>query len=341
MRRIAIAAAAAAALVVLALSAAWFFAAHRVRAEIAGWTERQREAGILFTHGDLQVGGFPLRIDVMIPDPAVASADGARRWEAAALSASAPIWRPSRLDWQAAGRHRYRFAGHDGLQHEIVIDMLAADGRTEFAKDRIRVADLTAHSVRITGTAPGEVMIAELQAHLSLAPENAADLKSETGALLVSASSITLPSGSEPGGYEPIRSVEFALALTGPLPWGESPDALLRWREAGGTLELRRLAFAWSELALEGEGALALDARMRPEGVVMLRLDGLQALLQKLTAEGGLPPEDADTVRRMADDLASPDATVPGRLLIVLSAQDGKLAIRDRTYRILNPITTP
>ncbi len=80
---------------------------------------------------------------------------------------------------------------------------------------------------------------------------------------------------------------------------------------------------------------------MRPEGVVTLRLDGLQAVLQKMTAEGALPPEDAETVRRMAGDLASPDATVPGRLLVVVSAQDGKLAIRDRTYGILHPITAP
>jgi hypothetical protein len=341
MRRIAIAAAAGAALILAALSAAWFYAAQGVRAEIAGWTERQRAGGLLFTHGDLVVGGFPIRIDLTIPDPALASADGARRWEVAAITATAPIWQISRLDWNAAGRHRYRFTGPDGLQHEIVVDMLSANGRTEFEKDRIRLAEFSADSVRITGTAPGEAVIEGLRARLSLAPEKATDLKSDTGALLISARSLALPSGAESGLHEPIRSVDLALAVTGPLPWGDTPDALLRWRDAGGTLELRRLEFAWSELAVKGEGAVALDARMRPEGVVTLRLDGLQALLQKLTAEGDLPPEDADTVRRMSGDLASPDPTVPGRLLVVVSAQDGKLAIRDRTYRILQPITAP
>jgi hypothetical protein len=341
MRRIAVAAAAGAALILAALTAAWFYAAQGVRAEIAGWTERQRAAGILFTHGDLGFGGFPFRVDLTIPDPALASADGARRWEAAALSASAPIWRMDRLDWDAAGRHRYRFTGSDGLQHEIVLDMLSAEARTEFEDGRIRAGEFAAASVRITGTAPGEAVINGLQARLSVLPEKAVDLKSESGALLIFAQSVTLPSGPDAGFHEPIRSVDLSLALTGPLPWSESPDALLRWRDAGGTLELRRLAFAWSELAVEGEGALALDSRMRPEGVVTLRLDGLQAVLQKMTAEGALPPEDAETVRRMAGDLASPDATVPGRLLVVVSAQDGKLAIRDRTYGILHPITAP
>jgi hypothetical protein len=341
MRRIAIAAAAGAALILAALSAAWFYAAQGVRAEIAGWTERQQEAGILFAHGDLAVGGFPFRVDLTIPDPVLASADGARRWEAAALSASAPIWRMDRLDWDLAGRHRYRFTGSDGLQHEIVLDMLSADARTEFESGLIRAAEFAAASVRITGTAPGEAVIDGLQARLSVLPENAADLKSESGALLISARSVTLPSGPDAAGHEPIRSVDLSLAVTGPLPWSDSPDALLLWRDAGGTVELRRLAFAWSELAVEGEGALVLDSRMRPEGVVTLRLDGLQAVLQKMTAEGALPPEDAETVRRMAGDLASPDATVPGRLLVVVSAQDGKLAIRDRTYGILHPITAP
>jgi hypothetical protein len=342
MRRIGIAAAAAAMLALLAISVGWYLAAQQVQTEIAGWTERQRNAGIFFTHGEMAVGGFPLWIELTIPDPVLADADGRRRWEGPAIHARAPSWRPDRLDYTASGRHRYRFTGSDGLPREIVLDMLEASGALALDEDRVHTAALEARSVRITGTAPGEVIVGRLAAELRLAPEKAADLRSESGLLSLLAEAVSFAGeGAAKASSEPVRSLELRLAVTGPIPWGEAPDALQRWREAGGTLELRRAGLSWSTLAVDGEGTLALDDEMRPEGAVTLRVAGLQPTLQKLTAEGVLAPEDAELIQLKANDLASPDVGDPGRMLIAISAQDGRLTVRDRTYRILHPVTAP
>ena len=342
MRRIAIAAAATAVLALLALAGGWFLAARQVEAEIAGWTERQRAGGVLFSHGEIGIGGFPFRIDLMIPEPALASADGRRRWEGPPIHATASLWRPGEFDYEAQGRHRYRFTGSDGASHEIVFDLLAAAGSLALDQDRIRRAALAAEKVRISGTAPGEVLLDSLTAELMLEPEHAADLKTDSGKLSVSGRSIAfLGEGGARASTEPVQSLDLELALTGPLPWGEAPDALARWRDAGGTVELRRLALAWSTLSLDGDGTLALDERMRPEGAVTLRISGLQPTLQKLTAEGVLAPEDAELIAQKAADLSSPDLGDPGRVLIAISAQGGRLTVRDRTYRILHPITAP
>lgn len=342
MRRIAIAAAATFALCLLALAAGWFLAARQVRAEIAGWTDRQRAGGVLFSHGEIGVGGFPFRIELTIPDPALASADGRRRWEGPTIHATAPLWQAGKLDYEAPGRHRYRFTGSDGSSREIILDMLTAAGSVAFDADLIRLAALAAEKVRISGTAPGEVLLESLGAELLLEPEHAADLKSDSGTLALSARSIAfLGEDAARATAEPIQSLDLQLALTGPLPWGETPDALARWRDAGGTVELRRLALAWSTLGVDGDGTLALDQDMRPQGAVTLRISGLQPTLQKLTAEGVLAPEDAELIARIVGDLASPDVGDPGRVLIAVSAQGGRLTVRDRTYRILHPITAP
>lgn len=341
MRRIAIAATVAAMLVLLAVCAGWFLAANQVQGEIAGWTERQRSAGIVFSHGEMALGGFPFRIELSIPDPVLASADGRRRWEGPTLHLRAPLWRSDLLDYEAAGRHRYRFTGTDGLSHEIVFDLVAAAGLIALDEDRIRTATLKAETLRITGTAPGEVIVGSLAADLRLTPEHAADLRQDSGLLGLSARSIAFAGGGEDPTAEPIQSLDLELALTGPFPWGEAPDALARWREAGGTLELRRAALDWAGLTVAGDGAVALDDRMRPQGTLALRLDNLQPTLQKLTAEGALAPQDSELILRLAEELASPDAAVPGRLLIAVAAQDGRLTVRDRTYRILHPITAP
>jgi hypothetical protein len=342
MRRIAIGAAAAAVLCMLALAGAWYLASRELRSGIAGWTERQRANGLLFTHGEIEIGGFPFRLEVTIPDPALADAAGGRRWDGPPIHAAAPFWRAHLLRFEAPGRHRYRFTGADGLAHEIVLDMLAASGAIAVEEDRIRTLDLDAQNLRITGTAPGEVMVGNLKAGLRLDREQAADLKTESGSLALSARSIAFAGAQGSAApADPIQSLELQLALTGPLPWEEAPAGLDRWRQAGGTLELRRLALAWSALSLEGDGTMALDERMRPEGAFTFRLDGLEPMLQKLTAEGALMPEESQLIQRMAGDLATPDAAAPGRLLIAVTAQGGRLTVRDRTYGFLHPITAP
>jgi hypothetical protein len=338
----ALAAATAVALAALAVMGAWFIAARQMQWDIAGWTERQRAGGVLFSHGEIAIGGFPFRLDVTVPSPSLASADGRRRWEGPAIHATAPLWRPGGLGYDASGRHRYRFTGSNGAVREIVFDLFAARGRVELDQGRIRLAGLSADKARISGTAPGEIVAEALVAEFLLEPERTADLTQASASLSLSARSLAfLGEGAPRAAAEPVRSIEVGLALTGPLPWGQPPGGLARWRDAGGTLELRRIALAWSGLTVEGDGTLALDDRMRPEGALSVRVAGLQPTLQKLTAEGVLAPEEADLIALRASDLSTPDLGDPGRLLIAVSAQNGRLTVRDRTYRILQPISAP
>ncbi|HVG82280.1 MAG TPA: DUF2125 domain-containing protein [Methylomirabilota bacterium] len=342
MRRMALVAAATAALAAFVVMGSWFLAARQLQADIAGWTERQRAEGVLFSPGEIAIGGFPFRLDVTVPNPSLASADGRRRWEGPAIHATAPLWRRGRLDYEASGRHRYRFTRADGASREILLDLFQARGRVALDQGGIRMAGLSADKARITGTAPGQIVAEALAAELLLSPEHAADLKEDSASFALSTRSIAfLGEGAPRASALPVQSLEVRIALTGPLPWGTTPGALTRWRDAGGTLELRRLELGWSGLTVEGDGTLALDEYMRPEGAVALRLAGLHPTLQKLTAEGVLAPEEADLIARRAGELSSPDLGDPGRLLIAVSAQDGRLTVRERTYRILQPVSAP
>src|SRR5262249_30973559 len=153
---------------------------------------------------------------------------------------------------------------------------------------------LRAETVHITGTGPIDIVVGSVDGLLTTAPERAGDLKSESANLTLSLRAIGEHALSVV--KEPIDKADLSLALTGPLPWGGTPDALTRWRDAGGTLELRQIAVAWSGLTLDGDGTAALDDQMRPEGVLTLRLDGLQPTLQRLTEEGALPPALAEAI---------------------------------------------
>jgi hypothetical protein len=337
MRRIAIAGVLALSTLLLGLPAVWYIEARQVKSLIAAWTERRLAYGFVFAHGTVEVRGFPFHFDVTIKEPVLASVDDQDRWQAPTLRARSGIWRPNLFDYEVAGRFVYRADKAD----EIDIDAAILRGTVEIANEAVHSASLRAESIHISAGTLGEIVVGSGDGLLSVSPESAADLKSDSANLKLSLHAISVGEGNVSVLKEPIQSINFSLALTGPLPWDGAPDALARWRDAGGTFELRQIAVAWSGLALEGDGTFALDDQMRPEGALTLRLDGLQATLSRLADAGALSSQLAELIGKRVAELGAPDDRVPGRLLIGVTAQNGSLTIQDHSYWTLSPITGP
>ena len=185
-------------------------------------------------------------------------------------------------------------------------------------------------------------MIGSVDGSLNVTPEHAGDLKSDTAHLRLSVKGLTLVSDTLASALkQPIEQLDLALALTGPPPWGGTLEDLARWRDAGGTLELRQIAGTWLGLTIDGDGTFALDAQMRPEGALTLRLDGLQGTLQRFADDATLSPQLAELIGERIAELGAPDERVPGRLLIALTAQEGRLTVQDREVGLLSPLTGP
>jgi hypothetical protein len=92
-----------------------------------------------------------------------------------------------------------------------------------------------------------------------------------------------------------LEGLRLDLALTGPWPGPAGTPALraARWRDAGGTLELRTLALAWGAATATASATLALDATLQPAGAGTLRLAGAPAVLEAAQAAGLVGRRDA------------------------------------------------
>jgi hypothetical protein len=322
----------------LAVSALWLIEAHQVKATIADWTDRPLAGQFAFSHAAVEIDGFPFHLDVSISEPVLAVIDRSYHWHAPVLRMHGVIWRPNRFDYETAGRVEHASNDADGL----VINVPALRGTVEVADRILRHASLRAESVHIGGIGSGDVAVGGVEALIDLMPERAVDLKTDAAELKLSLQAIALVSDQLGSAFkEPISKIDLVLGLTGPLPWDGTPNALTRWRDAGGTFELHELALAWSGLKLEGDGTFALDDQLRPEGAFAFRLDGLQATLQRLTDAGDLSPEFAELIGQHIAELSVPDDRVPGRLLIGVTAQDGRLTVQDHLVDVLTPITGP
>jgi hypothetical protein len=138
-----------------------------------------------------------------------------------------------------------------------------------------------------------------------------------------------LPLGRE------VDAVELDATLMGPLPDGDYPEAVLRWRDEGGVVEVRRFALDWGEVRVEASGTLTLDAATRPEGAFSAKLWNHRKLLAEMVAAKAMSPDDARLAGAALDLLA---AAGGGAVSAPVTAQNGKLWLGPVAVARLSPL---
>ncbi len=83
----------------------WFDAAARIEREFLDWAEDQRERGLTVRYDSLEVGGFPLRMHMVLENPELESQGGdvSWTWRGAQLSAHALPYRITHVIVMASG----------------------------------------------------------------------------------------------------------------------------------------------------------------------------------------------------------------------------------------------
>ena len=103
---------------------------------------------------------------------------------------------------------------------------------------------------------------------------------------------------------------EFAFDLTvlGPLPNLPPRQAAEAWRDAGGTIEVEKIAARSGDLAVDGSGTFALDRDLQPEAAFSGSVQGYDKLIAGLAEAGILPPGGSALARIGLSLLSRPGA---------------------------------
>ncbi|MDB5392678.1 MAG: hypothetical protein JWM91_184 [Rhodospirillales bacterium] len=83
-----------------------------------------------------------------------------------------------------------------------------------------------------------------------------------------------------------IRQIVLHPQLLGVPPATWNAAGIKAWRDAGGTVNLPELSLQWGQLALSGNGTIALDAETQPQGAFTAHLSGFDQALDSLAAAG-------------------------------------------------------
>jgi len=294
LRRTAIAAA-----VLVALAAAasgmWVYVAGRVEAGVARWIEARRAEGWRIGHAGLAVGGYPLRWRARLEKPAAtAPGPAAATWTAPVVFVDHVPWHPGRVRVEAPGLHRVDWAAGTaaevGARHaEAVLDFNG--------NGHIRRVDATLDDVIVVPAGHAQLSVDRIVAKLGQGDDAAAGGAAEPGdsakadmsayqrtalAVHLELLGLTLPADQAPVLGRTIARIAVRAAVLGPVFPGRLPTVLAAWRDAGGTVEVTGLSLGWGPLAADGEGTLALDERLQPQGAMTARLAGFEQTLQAL-----------------------------------------------------------
>ncbi len=261
----------------------WFFAAGQIREAVAGLAPGGQQGGDGIACAKLDITGFPFRFDLNCTDATIVSGDVTATLPG--VRASVLVYNPVHARLSALGPVGISDA-FSGVRNSI--DFSAMDGSLRLTSGdlwrglsgegwRIGRVSIVGEGVNWTDVTVAEatIMTAEhAEAHLVDIREQH-DPASGTSALRAFA---TLTDTAAPGLGIAGGEATLEAVLSG-LPddlraYGQG-DAVNRWREAGGQLQLVSLSGRAGEEFIESSGALGLDSTSRLDGQIAIRSRGV------------------------------------------------------------------
>jgi hypothetical protein len=337
--------------VIAAWTGAWFFIAGQVRGEIQAGANRSTAAREL-TYRALEIGGFPFRIKVEVGRPRLALRGGRMefRWETDKIGAVRHLWQPRHVLLDLTTQHRFKVA-HGGGWRGLTLDSRQAMASVETGADgRLQRLSLDikeprfGHGAATTGrrTLPEAARGRRLQFHARMSPDEA-----ESVDLALRGDAFEIADGVLPahmaGMARTVGLFDLQTTVTGwPSSWsadppggGASASPLARWRDGGGTLEIRTFHLRWGKVEITATGSLALDDRMRPIGALTARIRGHDALLDIAVAAKAMSKNSAFAARAVLGLLA---AAGGGILSVPVRLQDGQFYLGPVAVAKLAPL---
>ena len=291
-------------LLALAHTLLWNLMGARLQAGYDAWAAARRAQGWRIEHAAPVRGGWPLSATLRLPEFRLsgggATVPGGIDWSARAVVLRVAMHRWGELRVSAGGPQRLRLGtaeipfAADRLTARMPLQANVVPKGGEFEALRLRI-----------GTPAGGMEVGS--AALSLDSRMSA-IEGEAAITLEGVvENVSLPVATPLGSA--IQAVRIDAEVTGPLPGGRNPtNRAATWRDAGGTVELRRLELEYGPATAQVAATLALDEALQPMGAGTLKLAGAEAVLDALVGGGVVTARNATLARRVVGLLARPPA---------------------------------
>jgi hypothetical protein len=307
-----------------AYTALWFFIADRMADEIAQWAERERSRKLDVAWENLRVGGYPLAFRVQARGLRFRDLVPGRAAELRVplIEASARPWNFQSWAIDVPGGLAATAGPVETPRAKLTAQIVSGEILIDAESDIAVTLDLH-HPVFEAGE-----RVSAREATISVAmPREPPRTHTERAlSLAVEAHDLRMPKIPAPF-RGAVDELAFDLMVLGPVPNLPPRQAAEAWRDAGGTIEVEKIAARSADLAVAGSGTFALDRELQPETAFSGSVQGYDTLVAGLTEAGILPPGGSMLARLGLSLLAKPGTEGQPQIKTSFTIQNGEMAL--------------
>ncbi len=314
----------------------WFWIRDRLVAGIEQWQEARRAEGIEVSDAGRSIGGFPMRLEIVVEQPRIVRTD-LWAWSAGRLRVFVQPWnlshvivdvgREQTIEWAEGGTTRIA---------QLVAERALASAHLS-REGKLRTAALDLAAPRLTDSLLGESSAKRAQLHLRANHGEAPDRPEDSYGLALQFDAAKLPPAIESPLGPDMAALKVVLTLPTPLP-PISRGELGAWRDAGGIINVDRLEVTWGPLDGSANGSVGLDRALRPLFSFGTEIRGFNPTIDAYAGAGRLKPNQATGLKLALTALAKPDAKGRPTAQIPITGQDGRLYIGPLGVANLSPL---
>ena len=269
----------------------WWLAAAQLEKGIQGWIDMRRAEGVVVGYESLQINGFPQLIRVRVQKPKAEPIKGDFwSWQGNTLSFQARPWNFSRVSYDLSGPQ----SGNLLLKGKIEPFTFRAKtlaGDVTLKKGRLNTVRSQGKDIVFQLSNYEDVIaISDIETTLAQSDNHLINLDTRLRDLRISQLS-EFPLG------ERVRHLRVKAALPGWLPRNRNIDALARWRDEGGKIDITSLDLGYGAVQVTGDGSFVLDSTLQPAGNFSARVVGISGALDAVQQNGLIGPRDAMAVK--------------------------------------------
>lgn len=313
--------------VVMSYAVYWMITAYLLNNKVNGWLADRRAEGYQLAFEDYQFGGFPMlfRMDFIKPSIAASLENPDWSWRGDHAIIESLPWRPWNLKVSAPGGHHLGVAGANGTADyagsigELRAEFPLDDKWPPQGKLTIRDLDLSAGLVL-------RASARSIVAGIENLGDSGASGRTPTARFTLDADEVAIPPLFPLPAGNFFRQISLEAWLLGHVAPELAPSSLAQWRDAGGSLEIRRFGIVYGPLNLLLGGAFAVDENIQLIGAFTAKAQGFFEIIDGLRKAGLVSGKDALNATLVLGAMArKPKTGGPMTLNLAIAIQNQKI----------------
>ncbi len=270
---------------VAVVAGGWFAAANTITAAIDNWADQQRRNGVAVSWHEYEMTGFPVRLTGLMQGANFAGKNGELAWSWTPPPIAMRFFplSPNQVEVGAPGNHAIQLNSGTAAADLQATAAVARSQVTVAANGLINVLLLAIEDLEVADAVSGlQASAGRLNFNVEVVNDGGPQTLVSRGQII----DLRLPSQVDTPLGPHVPFVAFDAALAGALPSNPTAVDVARWRDAGGTLDLRAMDLVWGPLRAIGAGSLALDADLQPTGEIAAKIEGLDGAITAFEGAG-------------------------------------------------------